>query len=42
MILACWILFGIQGIHFVEATPPEASQRKPPRKKPLNPRHFFT
>ncbi len=32
---------GIQGIHFVEATTPEASQRKPPSWKPLNPDVFF-
>jgi len=32
---------GIQGIHFVEATLPEASQRKPLAVKLLNPLHFF-
>jgi hypothetical protein len=32
---------GIQGIHFAEATTPEASQRKPPDGKLLNPLHFF-
>jgi len=40
--LACWILFGIQGIQFVEATVPEASQRKPPFGKPLSPRLFLS
>jgi hypothetical protein len=32
---------GIQGIHFVEATLPEGSQRKPRAVKLLNPLHFF-
>jgi len=32
---------GIQGIQFVEATTPEASQRKPPAGKLLNPRMDF-
>jgi hypothetical protein len=39
-ILACWILFGIQGIQFAEATQPEARQGKPPAWKPLNPSLF--